>query len=225
MRDRYFSEATFDFLNDLEANNDRAWFAENKTWYEEFVKAPALRLIEEFGPRLSKLSPRFTATPRSLFRIHRDVRFSKDKRPYKTSIGIHFRHEAAKNAYAPGFYLHVAPAEIFAGCGIWHPESGPLRQIREHMAENPTAWRRATGSKRFREAFELAGDSLKRPPKGFDPEHPLIEEMKRKDFIGVRPLERGFVTGADLPDDLAATFRPGVPLMRFLCEALGVPFD
>ena len=89
----YFTRATFAFLKDLKENNDRDWFAENKPRYEEHVKAAALRLIEDFGPHLRKLSPHFQATPRSLFRIYRDTRFSRDKSPYKTAIGVHFRHE------------------------------------------------------------------------------------------------------------------------------------
>ena len=92
MAKKYFSKATFDFLNDLKKNNDRDWFNSNKSRYEEDLKAPALRLIEDFGPELAKISPHFLSTPRSLFRIYRDVRFSKDKSPYKTQAGIHFRH-------------------------------------------------------------------------------------------------------------------------------------
>lgn len=224
MAKRYFSKATFDFLKDLKANNDREWFADNKPRYEEHVKAPALRLIEDFGPELAKVSSHFKATPRSLFRIYRDVRFSKDKRPYKTHAGVHFRHEAAKNAYAPGFYLHLEPGEVFLGLGIWHPQSAALRMIREHIVEDPAGWKRATRGKAFTEAFELTGDSLKRAPKAFDPEHPLIDDLKRKDFIGVRRLPQSFVTGADLPKELGRAIRPGKPLVKYLCAALGVPF-
>ena len=224
MAKRYFTSATFAFLRDLDANNDRDWFAANKKRYDEHVKDPSLRLIEDFGPELKKLSPHFLATPRSLFRIHRDVRFSKDKRPYKTHAGIHFRHENAKNAYAPGFYLHVEPGELFLGCGIWHPESPALRMIRERIVEDPAGWKRAARGKAFRETFEMSGDRLTRPPKGFDPEHPLIEDLKMKDFIGVRRLTQAFVTSDDLPRQLGKTFKAGVPLMRFLCEALDQPF-
>ncbi len=220
----YFDKKTFAFLKDLKANNDRTWFADNKHRYEDHVKAPALRLVEDFAPHLSKLSGHFLATPRSLFRIYRDTRFSKDKTPYKTAIGVHFRHERAKDAHAPGYYFHVAPGEIFLGCGIWHPDSKALRSIREHVAANGAAWKRASRSKRFRETFELAGDSLKRAPKGFDPEHALIDDLRRKDFIGVQSVTQGFATSPDLPRQLAERFRAGTPLMRFLCEALEVSF-
>lgn len=221
---RYFSKATFQFLKELKSNNDRVWFADNKSRYEADLKAPALRLIEDFGSELKKLSPHFMATPRSLFRIYRDTRFGKDKSPYKTAAGIHFRHERSKNAHAPGFYLHIEPGEVFVGIGIWHPESQALRAIREHIVEESAAWKRACHGKKFTESFELQGDSLKRPPRGFDPEHPFLDDLKRKDFIGVRRLPDTFVTDARLPTELAKTYKAGLPLMSFLCEALDVPF-
>ena len=111
----YFTPKTFRFLKDLADNNDREWFAENKARYEDVVKEPALRFIHDFAAALRKVSPHFHAGPRSLFRIHRDTRFSKDKSPYKTAVGVHFRHERAKDAHAPGFYFHVAPGEVFLG--------------------------------------------------------------------------------------------------------------
>jgi uncharacterized protein (TIGR02453 family) len=221
---RYFTKATFDFLKELKSNNTREWFAENKGRYEDTLKDPALRLIEDFGPELRGLSRHFLATPRSLFRIYRDVRFSKDKSPYKTHAGIHFRHEQSKNAYAPGFYLHVEPGQVFVGLGIWHPETKALRLIREHIAEEPDQWKRVSRAKKFRETFELQGDRLKRAPKGFDPDHPLIEDLKWKDYIAVKNLPQSFVTSDSLPRDLAATFAVGRNFTRFLCEALGVPF-
>jgi uncharacterized protein (TIGR02453 family) len=218
----YFTRATFTFLKELKVNNDRDWFAENRHRYEDHVKVAALRLIEDFAPHLKKLSPHFQATPRSLFRIHRDTRFSKDKSPYKTAIGVHFRHERAKDAHAPGYYFHVAPGEVFLGCGIWHPDGGALRAIRERIVEDPAGWKRAVGGKKFRDAFELSGESLKRAPRGFDPEHPLIDDLRRKDFIGVRSVPQSFATAQDLPKQLGRHFAAGTPLMGFLCGALGV---
>lgn len=220
----YFSRATFTFLKDLKENNDRDWFGENRHRYEEHVKDAALRLIEDIAPHLRKISPHFTATPRSLFRIHRDTRFSKDKSPYKTAIGVHFRHERSRDAHAPGYYFHVAPGEVFVACGIWHPDSPTLRAIRERIVEDPAAWKRASRGRKFSDAFELAGESLKRAPKGFDPEHPLIEDLRRKDFIGVQQATQGFATSKELPGELAARFAAGTPLMRFLCGALDVAY-
>lgn len=224
---RHFSRATFTFLKDLADNNDRDWFQANKTRYEDVVRDPALRFITDFGPRLKSISRHFRADPRpvggSLFRIYRDTRFSKDKSPYKTYTGIQFRHDSGKDAHAPGFYLHLEPKSVFVGVGTWHPDSPSLKKIREHIVEDPAGWGRAKG-KRFSSHFTLAGDSLKRPPKGFDPEHRLIEDLKRKDFIGVCQLSQNRVLQAEFLDEFEEIAKAGVPLIRFLCRALDVPF-
>jgi uncharacterized protein (TIGR02453 family) len=219
-----FDKDTFRFLKDLKKNNDRDWFSDNKKRYEEHVKDASLRVIAAFAPELKKISPHFMATPRSLFRIYRDVRFSKDKSPYKTHIGLHFRHDRSKDAHAPGYYLHVEPGGVFVGVGIWHPQGKALRAIREHIVEKPRAWKSASRAKAFTSAFDLAGDRLKRPPKDFDPEHPLVEDLKWKDYIGVAELPDSFVLDPELPEAMAKTFKAGTPFMRFLCEALDVPF-
>jgi len=219
-----FTQDTFRFLKDLNKNNDREWFAANKKRYEEHLKDPALRIISAFAPELKTISPHFMATPRSLFRIYRDTRFAKDKTPYKTHVGLHFRHDRSKDAHAPGFYLHVEPGSSFLGVGIWHPDGPALRAIREHIVEEPVAWKRASRAKAFQATFELAGDRLKRPPKDFDPDHPLIEDLKWKDYIGIAELRDSFVTDPKLPKALGKTFKAGTPFMRFLCDALSVRF-
>jgi uncharacterized protein (TIGR02453 family) len=223
-RNAYFSADTLRFLRDLKDHNEREWFSEHKPRFEEHVKAPALRLIEDFAPLLAKISPHFMASPRSLYRIHKDTRFARDKSPYKTHVGLHFRHEGAKDAHAPGFYLHVEPRNVFAGVGIWHPDSGTLRRVREHMVEHPDSWKRASRGKGFRAVFQLEGEKLSRPPKGFDAGHPLIDDLKWKDFIGVANLDEHFVRGERVPKDLAEIFGAGTPFMRFLCDALHLPF-
>lgn len=188
------------------------------------MKVPAVHLIEDFGPELRDLSAHFQATPRSLFRIYRDVRFSKDKSPFKTAAGIHFRHDRSKDAHAPGFYLHVEPDNVFLGVGIWHPGGPALRAIRERIVEKPDEWRNVRRDDDFTDTFELAGDSLKRGPRDFDPDHPLIADLKRKDFIGVREVPESFVTRDDLPAALADHYRKAAPFMAFLCAALDVPY-
>ena len=224
----HFSPALFKFLRDLRANNDRDWFQANKERYEDKLRHPAQQFISDFGPRLAKISPHFNADPRpvggSLFRIYRDVRFSKDKSPYKTHTGIQFRHKAGKNAHAPGFYLHLEPGQVFVGAGIWHPDGASLKKIRDHLVADPAAWKRAVNGKRFREIFELSGDSLKRPPRGYDADHPLIEDLKRKDFIAVTRLKQGDVIRPDFIDHFTRLCRAGKPLMSYLCDAVGVPF-
>ena len=224
----YFSAATFRFLGDLEANNSREWFQANKDRYESDVREPALAFIADFGPRLRKVSKHFVADPRkvggSLFRIHRDTRFSRDKTPYKTHVGIQFRHELGKDAHAPGFYLGIDTKAIHAGVGSWHPDSETLAKFRESIVENPAGWKRARNNRRFRARFEMTGESLKRHPRGFDPEHPLIEDIKRKDFIGMTKVSRKFVTGPDLIDAYGQLCSDGASLVRWLSRSAGVPF-
>ncbi|MDX1447874.1 MAG: DUF2461 domain-containing protein [Acidimicrobiia bacterium] len=225
---RHFTPATFAFLRDLAANNDRQWFATNKDRYIEKVQEPALEFITDFGPRLQKISPHFTADARvvggSLFRIQRDTRFSKDKTPYKQNTGVQFRHEAAKDAHAPGFYLHLEPSGSFMGVGLWRPETAVAYQIRHHIAEHPDDWKRATRSRKFRATFELGGDALVNPPKGFDADHPLVDDLKRKDFIASTPLSQKTITSDGFIDEFTALCRTATPFMRFLCDATGVPF-
>lgn len=221
---KYFTGNTIRFLKDLRENNNREWFSKNKSRYEEQLKDPALQLIADCAPECTKISPHFMATPRSLFRIYRDTRFSRDKTPYKTHAGIHFRHDQSKDVHAPGFYLHIEPGSVFAGIGVWHPDAAALKGIRNHIVEEPDAWKRAARTKKFRETFKLEGDRLKRPPKGFDPNHPMIEDLKWKDYLGVARLSQSFATSPALPKELFNIFAAGTPFMRFLCEALGVPF-
>ena len=228
MNRAYFTPATFDFLTELAANNNRDWFAVNKPRYEGDVKAPALRFISDFGPHLARISARFRADPRanggSLFRIYRDTRFSPDKSPYKTHTGIHFRHEAAKDAHAPGFYLHLEPGSVFVGCGVWRPAGSALRKIREAIDEDPDAWLRASRDDGFRASFELSGDSLIRAPRGYGVDHPLIVDLRRKDFIGVARLDEDAVSSEGFLERFAGLCRDAAPFQRWLCGVIGVGY-
>ena len=228
MEFRRFEPTVFQFLEELEDNNNRPWFQKNKLRYESLVLKPALAFIRAFEPKLKKISKFFVASDRrvggSLMRVYRDTRFAKDKRPYKTNVGIQFRHEFGRDIHAPGFYVHIAPEECFLGVGVWHPDGPSLGRIRQAIVDEPGRWRRATRGKRFGKYFELSGDSLKRPPRGFPADHPLVEDLKRKDFIGLaRQTEQDVLEEAFL-DNVAACFTASRPLMRFLCEALEVPF-
>jgi uncharacterized protein (TIGR02453 family) len=227
-RERSFDPELLTFLRELERNNNREWFDANKSRYEQHLLEPALAFIEDFAPRLERISPHFRADARrsggSLFRIYRDTRFSKDKTPYKTHLGIHFRHERAKDVHAPGFYLHVAPGEVFAGGGIWHPDTPTLGKIRDAIASHPDGWRKATRRGAFAKSLELGGDTLKRPPAGFDPEHPLIDDLRRKDFFGWARLEEKEAISPRFLDEYERVCVAAVPLQRFLCGALDLPF-
>ncbi len=223
-----FTAATFKFLRDLKANNNRDWFKANQARYEATVREPALEFITEFGPHLQRISPHFRAEAKkvggSLFRIHRDTRFGKDKTPYKQNTGLHFRHEVGKDAHAPGFYVHIEPGGCFVGAGIWRPDSPSVKRIREAIVEHPKAWKKAAHGKKFTSVLRLGGDSLKRPPQGFDKEHELVEDLKRKDFIAVADLSQKTITATDFDKQLAKLFKTAGPLTKFICEALGVPF-
>ena len=224
----YFAPRTFAFLTELAVNNEREWFRVNKSRYEDDVKAPALRFIADFAEPLQEISPHFRADPRavggSLYRIYRDTRFSRDKTPYKTSVGVHFRHEAGKGAHAPGFYLHAEPGNCFVGCGIWRPAGLALRQIREAIDEDPDGWMLASRDPGLTAAFELSGDSLVRAPKGFSVDHPQIEDLRRKDFIAVTRIGESDVVSDNLLDLFTQLCRSAAPLQRWLCGAIGVAY-
>jgi uncharacterized protein (TIGR02453 family) len=225
---QYFTARTFAFLTTLASNNTREWFKAHQQDYEEFVRMPAMRLIDDMVDELPIVSPHFTAQPRkvggSLMRVQRDTRFSRDKTPYKTNIGIQFRHERGKDIHAPGFYLHIAPDECFFGIGLWHPDATALARIREAIAEQSATWLAARDDKAFRRHFTLDGDCLVNPPRGFAKDHPLIEDLRRKDFIGLAPLTPAQATSATLRPLMVERFRQAVPFMRFLCRALELPF-
>ncbi|MCY4101991.1 MAG: DUF2461 domain-containing protein [bacterium] len=224
----HFTPELFEFLLELRANNDRDWFGENKARYERHVKEPLLAFIEDFEPYLHSISEHFVADARanggSMFRIYRDVRFSKDKSPYKTQAAAHFRHEVGKSVHAPGFYLHLEPGLVFAGVGLWRPDSAALGRIRECIVDDPAAWEAATGDPGFVEEFDLEGESLKRPPKGFDPEHPLIEDLRRKDHVAMCMFDEDEATAPGFIDVFADACRTSGPYMEFLTRAVGLPY-
>jgi uncharacterized protein (TIGR02453 family) len=218
--------ALFDFLRELKLNNNRQWFEGNKTRYEQVVKQPLLEFITDFGTFLPEISPHYLAIPKatggSMFRIYRDVRFSKDKSPYKTAAALQFRHEQGKDVHAPGFYLHLEPGSVFAGCGIWQPDTQTANKIRSAIANRPDIWLAAIQDAAFQKTFTLEGESLKQPPRGFDADHPLVEDLKRKDFIGSVELSEQVVCQDDFLTQYVEICKAASPLMRFLTEALGL---
>ena len=160
-----------------------------------------------------------------MFRIYRDVRFSKDKRPYKENAGCHFRHAAGRDAHAPGFYVHLAPNEVFFGGGIWQPPGPGLQKIRRAIADRLDAWHAVLDDRRFKACFDgVRGDGLKRPPQGFAADHPHIADIKRKTFFAMRAATPDDAMSPAFADEVATTFQAATPLMRFVCRALDVPF-
>ncbi len=225
-----FREDTFRFFEELRRNNNREWFAANKERYKRSVVAPMVAFIEAMDVRLARVSDCFVADPRpnggSMFRIYRDLRFTPDRRPYKEHAACQFRHIAGKDAHAPGFYVHIEPGNVFFGGGIWHPPAPALACIRRAIIEQPERWRRITRSRAFRRRFGgLAGDSLKRPPRGVPPDHPLIDDLKRKDFFALQRVEPGLALRPEFVDEVTRAFVALKPLMKFLTDALGLAFS
>ncbi len=223
---RGFSPETFAYLEALAFNNDRAWFEAHRGDYERLVREPALALIRDMEPVISRISPHYTAVAKkvggSLMRVYRDTRFGADKTPYKTNVGIQFRHEAHRNVHAPGFYVHLATDGCFVGAGCWRPEREDLALIRARIDGKPKAYKAAVA--RGEGEMVPAGDSLVRVPRGFPSDHPLAAELKRIDFLLSSDMDPDLYLDRSLLDVLARKFGAAVPYMGFLCEALGVPF-
>lgn len=223
-----FQPSLFRFLKTLAANNNRDWFQQNKKRYEEQLLTPCQEFIRTFQPHLKRVSPCFLADDRrvggSLMRIYRDTRFARDKTPYKTNVGIQFRHKMGKDVHCPGFYVHLAPGECFLGAGIWHPDSKALKMIRQAIDNEPANWKNARDQKKFRLHFDLVGESLKTSPRDYSKDHPLIDDLRRKDFMGVKKLREADVQHAEFVKAAADAFTASRVYMRFLCSALGIPF-
>lgn len=224
-----FSKSFFAFFRSLKANNERAWFEANKERFRTIVQAQMSEFIAAMAPELRKISKEFVADPRpnggSMFRIHRDVRFARDKRPYKEHAACQFRHRFARDVHAPGFYVHLAPGEVFVGGGLWMPESEALARVRGAIAAKPGLWKKAVATKNFVAQFGgLEGESLTRPPRGFASDHPLIADLKRKSFVATRISSERAAQSPEFVNEVAAAFRALGPLMRFLCAALDVPY-
>lgn len=225
MSDAHFDRELFRFLKDLKAHNDREWFQARKARYEQAARDPMLAFIGVLGPKLAKVSGQFLADPRpvggSMFRLHRDTRFSKDKSPYKTHIAAHFPHKVAKagGVHGPGFYLHLESGGSFAGGGIWHPEPESLQKVRQAIVGRPRAWKVIRDS-----GLEIQGDALQRVPQGFDRDHPWAEDLRRKDFYLGTDFTDAQVQAPDFADRVEAAFRETAPLVKFLCKALDLPW-
>ena len=218
MSQPYFSPRLFQFLGQLRRHNRRPWFLKHKPEFEEFVRQPSLRFITDLRLRLREISPWLVANPKpvggSLFRIYRDVRFSKDKSPYKTHVGMQFSHASSGEAvHAPGLYLHLEPKGCFLAGGVWQPDPRSLARIRDVIAWKPEEWRNA------KRGLELGGDTLSRAPRGYPADHPLVEDLKRKDFVAFLALRQQQVCGTRFMNDFLRIAEKMIPLLRFLSEA------
>ena len=214
----YFSADLFDFLIKLKRNNRREWFQKNKATYESLIKEPCIRFISDFAQHLNEISPQLVADPRSsMFRIYRDIRFSPDKKPYKTHVGLQFNHRGnGKNVHAPGFYFHLEPARCFMAAGSWHPDGPSLLKIREAIVARPAEWKKTT------KGWEMVGESLSRPPRGFPCDHPLVEDLKRKDFLLLIDLNEKQICSPKFMSEFVRGCRKMAPMVEFLSRALAL---
>jgi uncharacterized protein (TIGR02453 family) len=212
-----FSRAAIDFLAELAANNDRAWFQPRKADYERLIKEPMAALCVVLAERFEvRRIPLRSDPARSPYRIYRDTRFSKDKSPYKTYASASFPWAGGGDAGAGG-YFHFQPGEMYTGGGMWHPEPARLAAWRAKVAGDPAAVHAALADPAFVRTFgDVHGDSLKRVPQGFPTDHPDAELLKLKDVTFGRRLSDDEALSSSLPDLLADAFADAVPVMRLL---------
>jgi len=222
------------FLRRLARNNRREWFEAHRDEYERDVAGPLRALVEEVDVRLAEIAPEFVGDPRrSPFRIHRDVRFSNDKRPYKTNVACRFFHRDAgaraqgtDAAAAAGFYFQmgVEPGDGYAAAGLWAPPAPALAAVRRRLEEDAEGFERIVLSRAFR---RTAGDldeelMLKRLPRGVAPGHPAERWLRFRSFTVTREMEPAELLGPALPDRLADFYRATLPFVRWLNAALGL---
>jgi uncharacterized protein (TIGR02453 family) len=227
-----FTPASLRFLRALARNNRRAWFEAHRREYEALIKDPMRELVEELDVRLARLAPEIVGEPkRSIFRIHRDVRFSEDKSPYKTQAACWFFHRDASHRVGQeshgggaGFYFQVAPGNAFSGGGIWMPPKEALGRIRDAIAERPAVFARAVSAAPVERRFGgLDEDAmLKRVPRGFAPDHPAARWLRYRSFTLGRGFTDAQVVSPKLPAMLEADFALMLPLVRWLNAALGL---
>ena len=208
------------FLRGLKRNNTREWFEKNKERFEQTVKDPFLSLLHEVGEQLHSFHASIVVDPKkNAYRIYRDIRFSKDKTPYKTWIAASFTFKGGDRKTSPGFYLHIGADELIIGGGLWDPIPEKLKRLRASIDANPKEMKSILGSAKFKQTFTaLEGESLKSVPKGFEKDHPAAELLKRKQFlcsITLQPeasLKKQFVKTA------VDTFKAMTPFVKYLFE-------
>ncbi|MGB7208734.1 MAG: DUF2461 domain-containing protein [Pyrinomonadaceae bacterium] len=216
------AKETLDFLKKLAKNNNREWFQVNKKTFDaaqDNMTAFAGYLIGEIGKfdgEVANLDPKSC-----VFRIYRDVRFSKDKSPYKINLSAYIA-PGGRKSMQPGYYFHLQPSASFIAGGKHMPDGGECLKIRNAIAKNTAEFLKIVEKKSFRDAFgQMSGDKLKSAPKGFDPEHQAVEYLKLKEFMAFTELhDDKFLTSAEFPKHLVKTIKEMYPLVAFLRKAL-----
>jgi uncharacterized protein (TIGR02453 family) len=217
-----FPDDTLAFFRALEKHNDRAWFEEHRTRYDESVREPMLSLLSALAVRVRSIDPDLEIEPkRAMYRIHRDTRFSADKTPYKTHTAAAFSYRGLDRNADAGFYFHIAPKEIGVGGGMYMPDGARLKKIRAGIDREPDALPAILGGKSFRSRFgELQGASLVRIPQGYDRDHPAADLLRRKQLFCWAELDPAIVTTPKFADILMDHFQAMAPLVQWLVRQL-----
>ena len=210
------------FLRDLSVNNNRDWFRSHKADYERHVREPLLALVEELGSALAEHSPGYLRDPRkSVYRIYRDVRFSKNKAPYKTHAAAVFPPLGLERHAGAGFYFHFSADALLIGGGVYAPGSNELRRIREQIAGDPAELRKILAAKPYRQAYAgLEGETLKRVPQGFPKDHPAADLLVRKQFLSGAQLSAEEIEKPTITALIDRHFRAIAPLLEYLNRPL-----
>jgi uncharacterized protein (TIGR02453 family) len=210
------------FFRGLKRNNRREWFQPRKETFDLHVKGPMTELVEALNSEFAKFAPQYVTDPKkAIFRIYRDTRFSPDKTPYKTHIAASFRRRGGEQMAVSGYYFSISNEQIEIAGGIYHPAPDTTLLVRTHIAENYEELRRILADKMLRRRVgALQGDELSRAPKGFDPRHPAIDLIKKKDWILDMELEPSLATTPRLRREIADRFRLMTPLIEFLNRPL-----
>ena len=213
---------TIDFLKNLKKNNNKAWFDENRSKYEA-SKTDFTSLVAQVIKDLSKMDIRYESleAKKCIFRLNRDVRFSKNKSPYKTNFGASFSIGGKKSGNA-GFYFHIEPENNFIGGGIWMPEADTLKKIRQEIDYNFKDFEKIITTKDFIKYYQKLSEDekLKNPPKGYDKENIAIEYLKLKSFVVGAQLNDNDLIKKDLSKKIHEHFKVLMPFIQFLNQAL-----
>lgn len=217
-----FPKEGLQFLRTLKRNNNREWFQEHKSIYENSLKRPMSDLIAALAEDFQKFAPEMVASPKaSAYRIYRDTRFSNDKSPYKTHIAAVFPRLGLGKHEGAAFYLHIAPSEVFIGGGLYMPLPEDLNSVRQQIAEDTAAFEKIIAARQFRNFFgSVRGERLSRVPRGFAADHRAAEFLKYKQFLAGRTLPAAAATTASFYKQVVDTFRAMLPFVRFLNEPI-----
>jgi uncharacterized protein (TIGR02453 family) len=218
----HFSNEAIKFLRGLKRNNDRIWFDERKAIYERELKTPMLALIGEINEAMLDFAPMHVRPPQKIMmRIYRDIRFSKNKQPYKTHVSAWWVREGLEKTSGGGFYFHMSPEEVFVAAGVYMPEREQLLAIRRHLAEHHQEFRALMKAKKLRSLMaEFDGASLTRAPKGFPEDHPAIDLLKNRQWGVSAKLPGETATKASLGKEVVERFKAAAPMIAMLNEPL-----